>query len=1124
MRFQTVLLTLLPYFLSPCAEVQTSGAPSAGQTKALAASVQNDESLESARRQALLKQLEQADAYLSTAVQLEEKTVTMEHDLKQAGSTIEAIRKELEIQEPPLVISAVDAADLAGLEQQLLQTQAQAEEARRRVESLEVENKALTAQQTNLPEMLAVADARRGELEQETALPPKTEETLSWEAKVRQWVVLTELQAVKAQVHFYSIELKNYDTLKALLAARIDQTIRQLGLAEARAAALREAVDRQRQLESEAEVARAVQARKEASLHHPEVQAIAERNARLAALRAGEDGLSERQRAAAADLQAARKLTLSTQQRSEEIEKRIDAAGLTHAVAQLLSRERDSLPDLGSYTSRARARKKEIARVQLELLDLTDQRGDLRDLTVSVKLRMAAIDETPDKDQVAPLLTEYLTAQRNQLDTLISEYNNYFSLLVDLDSAERQLIDSVHVLAGDISEHILWIRSDSPFGLNSPRLFARGFVAIARVSNWKELARTLRADLEGNPFLPALLLMVELALIAASTAARRRLKTIDGRVAKIRTDRFSYTIEALCCTVLRALPLPLPLFYLAWRIGVAEAPPPFSSAISAACWVTGLLTLCCTLVFESVCPAGLVEAHFDGDKAILKRLRILLVRFMSFALPTLWVAMLLHNAAESSELIKPLERLCYILLQLIIAGFAWHIFSRRSQLMELLRANAPDLPLVRFRVLSIYGAVGIPILIMIETVIGYYYTAVQMTLWFAKTLGLVFVIALIKALLIRGIQVIGRKAEFARRVRERKELQQLREAAAAAGDAESSTEPVPPENEEVNFITLSENTQKLMSIAFGFALLAGMWLIWSDAVPALGVLDRIVVWNVLDGTAESATLIAISLADLIASVIVIILTVAGARHLPSLLELAVLRQLRLAYGERYAISMLTRYVTVAVGLCIAFSMLGLGWSKFKWLAAALSVGLGFGLQEIFANFISGLILLFERPIRVRDYVTVNGTSGIVTRIQIRATTITDWDNKELLIPNKQFVTGELVNWTLTNSILRIVIPVGVAYGSDTKKVESTLLGIAKSYRLAVTDPAPNAFFTGFGDSALNFELRVFITNAEQFRQATHELNMAVDAAFRKAGIVIAFPQLDVHFQPQASDQPQQGAQ
>jgi potassium efflux system protein len=205
-----------------------------------------------------------------------------------------------------------------------------------------------------------------------------------------------------------------------------------------------------------------------------------------------------------------------------------------------------------------------------------------------------------------------------------------------------------------------------------------------------------------------------------------------------------------------------------------------------------------------------------------------------------------------------------------------------------------------------------------------------------------------------------------------------------------------------------------------------------------------------------------------------------------------------------------RYIIVAVGISLTLSMLGIGWSKMKLILAGLSVGLGFGLQEIFANFISGLILLFERPIRVRDYVTVGTTSGQVSRIQIRATTITDWDNKELLIPNRQFVNGELINWTLTNPVLRIVVPVGIAYGSDTEKAVNTLMQVARKCSFTIPDPAPSVYFKEFGESSLNFELRVHISQAEKFVEAKHKLNMAVDAAFREAGIEIAFPQRDLH--------------
>jgi potassium efflux system protein len=168
------------------------------------------------------------------------------------------------------------------------------------------------------------------------------------------------------------------------------------------------------------------------------------------------------------------------------------------------------------------------------------------------------------------------------------------------------------------------------------------------------------------------------------------------------------------------------------------------------------------------------------------------------------------------------------------------------------------------------------------------------------------------------------------------------------------------------------------------------------------------------------------------------------------------------------------------------------------------------LQEIFANFVSGLIILFERPIRVGDTVTVGTVSGTVTRIRMRATTITDWDWKELIVPNKEFITGQLVNWTLSDPVLRLRLPVGIAYGSDTKKATEVLMRVAKDDPVVLNDPPPLVVFHGFGDSTLDFELRVFIPSIDHFIKLRHHLNMAIDSAFRKAGIEIAFPQRDIH--------------
>ena len=205
------------------------------------------------------------------------------------------------------------------------------------------------------------------------------------------------------------------------------------------------------------------------------------------------------------------------------------------------------------------------------------------------------------------------------------------------------------------------------------------------------------------------------------------------------------------------------------------------------------------------------------------------------------------------------------------------------------------------------------------------------------------------------------------------------------------------------------------------------------------------------------------------------------------------------------------YLIITVGVLAFLSTLGLRWDRLQWLVAALGVGIGFGLQEIIANFISGLIILFERPIRVGDVITVGESSGQVIRIRIRATTIRDFDGKELLVPNKEFVTGRLLNWTLSDSSIRMTLDVGIAYGSDVRKAVAVLEDILDKHELVADDPEPDVIFNKFGNSSLNLTARYFFTDVQKRGFLLSDLHTRINDAFAKAGVVIAFPQIDVHF-------------
>lgn len=216
-------------------------------------------------------------------------------------------------------------------------------------------------------------------------------------------------------------------------------------------------------------------------------------------------------------------------------------------------------------------------------------------------------------------------------------------------------------------------------------------------------------------------------------------------------------------------------------------------------------------------------------------------------------------------------------------------------------------------------------------------------------------------------------------------------------------------------------------------------------------------------------------------------------------------------GIRYAIQALVRYFFLGLGIYLAFVTAGFDLTTLTVLLGALGVGLGFGLQNIFQNFMSGLIILFERPIKVGDYVDLGDLSGMIQRISIRSTTVRTNDNVSVIVPNSEFVSSRVVNWSHGSPEVRLRIPVGVAYGSDVERVKRGLLEVAKDDPDVLDDPPPTVFFRGFGDSSLDFELGVW-RRTQEIRpvRLVSDLNFAIDRKFRELGITIPFPQRDVH--------------
>jgi small-conductance mechanosensitive channel len=269
------------------------------------------------------------------------------------------------------------------------------------------------------------------------------------------------------------------------------------------------------------------------------------------------------------------------------------------------------------------------------------------------------------------------------------------------------------------------------------------------------------------------------------------------------------------------------------------------------------------------------------------------------------------------------------------------------------------------------------------------------------------------------------------------------------------------------------------------------------------------VWHLLTEGVEIGDM-RISLDAVITLVVVFAIGMLITRWLQQLLRISVLPRTRLDPGAKNALVTGFGYVGMTVAALAAVSAAGLNLSSLAVVAGALSLGIGFGLQTIVSNFVSGIILLIERPIKEGDWIEVSGQSGLVRKISVRSTRIETFDRHDVIVPNSDLIAGIVKNMTLTNKTGRLILPVGVAYGSDLEKTKSILHEAAKAHPAVASDPEPTVLFMGLGESSLDFELRCFLKDIGDILSARSDLLFAIYIELGENGIDIPFPQRDIH--------------
>ena len=282
----------------------------------------------------------------------------------------------------------------------------------------------------------------------------------------------------------------------------------------------------------------------------------------------------------------------------------------------------------------------------------------------------------------------------------------------------------------------------------------------------------------------------------------------------------------------------------------------------------------------------------------------------------------------------------------------------------------------------------------------------------------------------------------------------------------------------------------------------------------------LVVWLVFDNYADATDAIfgfaftigefSISVKMVLLVIVVLYLTTLISWVIQAFVDSQIMTPKKMDVGVKESLKRLTHYGLITLGFLIAVSMAGLDLQKFTILAGALGVGIGFGLQNIVNNFVSGLILLFERPVKIGDVINIDQDWGTITKIGLRSTIFETFDRSEIIVPNADLISNKVTNWTYTSKIVRVILPVGVAYGSPLEKVLDILKRAGTEHSEVLSYPPVSPIFVGFGNSSIDFELRVWIHTIDDRLKIRSELGVIVDRLFREEGIEIPFPQRDLH--------------
>jgi potassium efflux system protein len=1074
-----------------------------------------DDAVKQKIRECYQQALPELEAIKNRAVKITnfEQMATSATDLQQTKSLLAAPPDKPATELP-------DEMPLAQVDQLITKKQSELDAARAKLTAAEAEPNNRAARRLDLPKKTNEAREQLNQVEEQLRTPPPEGESPAL-TSARRVLMHCQRRNLTQKIQAHEKELAAYDATAELLPLQRDLAARRAAAAEQELKLWQEAANRRRQAEADRQVRRA---RLEAARANPAVSRLARENAALAESR---KQLAEKIVETGAQLERTKAELAKLNVQFGATKSKVKAVGMTNTIGLLLRKQRELLPNVSAARLSIDVLQSAIGESQLSSLKLNERRTALANMDLQVNAALADLDAKagPNSDpanaaEIEKAVRETLQTEKDYLDALIGDHNTYFDKLVGLMNAQQQLIAQTEACTKYIDERVLWIASTAGLSRSDAVESAVALRSLFSLESLWEVGRALALDTKQSPLMLLAAVAVFLPFFVLRRTMRQEIARIGEMAEGMQCYRISPTMVAILLTFAIAVLWPAAMAYVAWRLTSAADATALCKAFGAGLAATARVYLVLELLRATCRPRGLGEAHLGWTSDSLDVLRRHLQWLAAAALPLVFLVATL-NAQDKEAWNDSLGRIALIAAMACFAIFVERMLRpARGVFRDFLAARRGGW-MYRTRYLWYPAAVLVPLTLAGMAAAGYYYTSQQLAARMVLSIYLMLGLILLRSFLLRWIRVNRRKIANAQ-VRQR-----LASGTSAGGKPSASELPTAPA-EECDLATINIQTRHMVEYSLGLAGLLLVWCVWVDVLPALGILHRVEIWPsfrvaeniaLADGGETTHAIVKsdagvsvtpVTLADLGLAMLALATTLIAAKNIPGLLEMAVLQHLPLDAGARYATATVSRYLITIVGLVFVCNSVGLGWSKVQWLVAAISVGLGFGLQEIFANFVSGLIILFERPIRVGDVITIADVSGVVSRIRMRATTIVDGDRKELIIPNKDVITGKVLNWTLSDQVNRIQIAVGIAYGSDTERAAELLMEAARNHPDVMKDPSPMVTFEAFNDSSLKFVLRCFLPTLESRTHAVHELNMEIDRKFRENGIEIAFPQHDIH--------------